>query len=1095
MNSIINFFIQRSFVVNLISAFVVLAGITFGSMLKRDLLPPLQFKMIQVSAALPGASAVEVEKHLAFPIEQALKGLPGVKKLTSTSAEGTFTLRAEYPADYKKVVEQVDNIRTRVNQVRWLLPQESRDIIINQIKVDSAFQIMLGLKNFEETNNDHRQKAQQLRDLIANIPGIVKASSSMTPQNVYVYLRPRDLERHEISIAEIRRTIGQGLSFAPVGKVDYQEQSFAIEVRRPAEDLETLKSLTLRSNRTGQVLKLNDVADVKEDIDEIKNSYRIDGSSSMKIFVEKDITADSLNMQKTIIGVIKDFNKDLPTPLEVLPVIDGGKFIEQQLTSLKGNALFGFILVLVILTLFFNFRVSIVTSFGVPIAYCGTLAALYFLGISINLISVVGMILVLGILVDDAIIIAERYMENLEKGLKPKMAAQAASQDLMIPVTGTILTTVFAFSPMILIASDIALWFFAVPVVIITSLAMSWLESFFILPNHLYHFISKPIDPNKGRVFPTVKRGYTYLLGRTIAFRYPLLVGLFAFMAASVWVAKNKIQQNFNFNVSLERIVVLVKLKKDHSLKDTETAVAPIEKYLLDLPKKDVEHVVTDTGTVWMRGRRYDGSNYAKLSAYINKNHSHPEAVKKRYGEMIKKKIEDFRTESMESLEVKTERRGDDSRKKNMVTATFFGDERVSLKDLQDKADKALNENSEWKLSLVRENKDYQTKWVFNPNLAVLAQHRLQPADITQQLRSFFVPHELSQIRNNGETQWVYTQVKREKKIDSEKLGAMNVLNSRGVAVPLRRLGKWESSAQLSKIQHKGGQRITALDFSFDPESGMNIVKAMKNSKTLAANLVAEDSKLSVNVENADEGETERRSWALRVALLCVVLVLFTLALVLNSLTLPMIVGLPIPFGLMGIIWALYLHNLEMGMMALVGLVGTIGVSVNDSLIMVDQINKKGKVNGVLPRQHIIDGAVSRLRAILLTSITTIGGVFPMAYGIGGESGFTQPLAFSIGWGLFFSTFLTLFALPAFVEIRQDFTRIFQKLLKRKNTANPAKGSSGSGGNNKSQEIDTSKETFDKGKDLDLIASAKTPEPEPYPTEKPPGTRVNDLNL
>lgn len=1028
MNALIQFFIRRSFVVNLISAFVVLAGITFGSMLKRDLTPPFEFKMVSVSASLPGASPSEVEKHLAFPVEQALKGISGIKKITSTATAGSYRLWARFPADHKDMDLAVETIRSRVDQVRWLLPQDTRDFVIRQEKVDKVFQIMLGLKNFEEFNTEHRLLARKLQDQIAEIPGIVQTSSSMHPQNVFVYLRPKDLRRHEISVAEVRNSIAQGLAFAPVGKVDFEDQSFAIEVKRPAEDIETLKRLTLRSNRTGQVLRLDDVADVKVDINEIKNAYRIDGAPSLKFFVQKDVTADSIKMRESILAIVGQFNETLPKPLEVIPVIDGGQFIAQQLSSLKGNALFGFTLVLLILTLFFNFKVSLVTSFGVPIAYCGTLATLYFLGISIDLISVVGMILVLGILVDDAIIIAERYMENLEKGFAPKDAAVESAKDLMIPVTGTILTTVFAFSPMVLIPSEIALVFYAVPVVIITSLAMSWLESFFILPNHLFHFISKPIDHSKRTLFPKVKKTYTALLRKAMAWRYPLLVGLAGFMAASIWVATNKIQQNFNFNVSLERITVRVQLKKESSLKDTLKAIEPIEEYLSSLPKEDIEHVVTDAGTIWMRGRRYDGNYYGKISAYINKNHKHPEAIKKKYGSIIKKAVEEFRTDEMELLEVRTERRGDDERKKNMVTATFYGDESLSLKAIQEKAEVVLKKHPEYKLNLVRESKDYQTKWVFHPNLKTLAQHRLQPSDITRQLRSFFVPHELAQIRNHGETQWVYTQVKRDKRIDAKVLGQMTVLNSRGVAVPLRRLGDWKSSDELLKIQHTDGQRITALDFSFDPESGINIVQAMENSKKLAKKMVKENNRLSVKVENADEGEAERRAWALKVAVLCVILVLFTLALVLNSLTLPIIVGLPIPFGLMGIIWALYLHNLDMGMMALVGLIGTVGVSVNDSLIMVDQINKRGRVNGIIPRENIIDGAVSRLRAIMLTSITTIGGVFPMAYGIGGESGFTQPLAFSIGWGLFFSTFLTLFALPAFVEIRQDFSRLADKL-------------------------------------------------------------------
>jgi len=1038
MNALIKFFLHRSFVVNLVSAFIILAGVLFGSMIKRDLIPPFEYTMIRIEASLPGASATEVEKYLTYPVETALQGVPSVDKIRSRSQTGSMRVRLFFPADYSDIDGAVEDITNRVDAIRWQLPEQSREFSVKQVKVTDVFQVALALENFEQTNTEHRNLARKLADRISALPGIIDASVDMIPQNVYINIRPEKLRRYEISIEEIRLKVRQALTFSPIGKFAAEEQIFAIEVKRPAEALEELEKLTLRSNRTGDVIRLADVATVGLAVDEVKQIHRINGHSTINIYVRKDTRSDSIVLKGKVQKVVADFNDTLPAPLKVFSFIDGASFIENQLATLKGNGLFGFVLVLLILTLFFNFRVSLVTSFGIPIAYCGTLITLYALGISIDLISVVGMILVLGILVDDAIIIAERYMENLEEGYSRQDAAFRASRDLMLPVTGTVLTTIFAFSPMILIASEIAVVFYAIPIVIIASLIMSWLESFFILPNHLMHFIKKPAKDHQNTFFATVKQAYKRLLGGILKLRYLVVVGLLAFMAASIWVGKNKIQQNFMFNPDIERISVNVVIKDSSSFKKTSKLISPIEAFILSLPKDKIEHVTSDVGGLWTKGRWFEGPRYAKINAYIHKNETYPKAVKKEYGKIIKDKVAELKTDAFETLKVKTEFRGHDEIKKNMVTLKLSGKDDANYRDIKTRLAE-LTQSEKLNISMEEEQKDFEKKWLFVPNLESISRHQIGQSEITQQLRSYFVPHELTQLRVDGETRWVYTQVQKAKSLDENVLNRMQIQNQMGLSVPLKSLGRWVQTEQLSRISHEQGRRILAFDFSFDPEKDMNIVKAMEETKALSAKIVEDFPSLDAKVENADEDEANRKTWALKVASVCILLVLFTLALVLSSLTLPFIVGLPIPFGLMGIVWALYLHDLPMGMMSLVGLIGTVGVSVNDSLIMVDQMNKRAAEFGSMQREDIIEGAASRLRAIILTTVTTLGGVFPMAYGIGGESGFTQPLAFSIGWGLFFSTFLTLFALPAFVEIRRDFGGLWRRLRGIEETQRPAK--------------------------------------------------------
>ncbi len=1032
MNRIIEYFISRSFVVNLISAFIIITGITLGTMIKRDTIPPFEFNSVDVSISLPGASATEVEKYLAFPIEQALQGLPHAKEITTDSNSGRFQAQVFFNPGYNKINESVEQIRSRISAISWQLPEQARDVTVAQNKVNEVFHMGIALEGFDETNTVHRQLAKKLSDDIRNVSGIIRVSEEMNSQNVYIKLNPTAIARNQISIAEIRNRVQAALSYSPIGKVDFDEKTYSVEVERPAEALDTLRNLAIRGNATGDVLYLKDLAKISMQVDEIKQHHRYNGKSVINIYTRKDTTSDSISLKGQVMTILDEFNTTLPEGLSTSIFADGPKFIQQQLSTLTNNGLFGLILVLIILTLFFNWKVSLAASFGIPIAYCGTLVALYAFGIAIDIISVVGMILVLGILVDDAIIIAERYVENLEKGLAPKEAARAASSDLMLPVTGTVLTTIFAFSPMVLIDSEIAVIFYAIPIVIITSLAMSWMESFFILPNHMQHFIKTvPKHTTETSFFLKTKEAYKRLLARILHFRYVAVGLLLVFFVVSGWVAKNKVQQQFWFGANRERIGITVTLKESPSLSHTESVIEPIEKYLMSLPKDKIQGVSADIGEMWSHGRNYVGYRYARISLHINENLTHPGKVKTEYTKILKDYFKENTPETIEKIQVGWEMNDQDDKKKKMISIDVTGNEDVEYLDLKATITDQIEKNKAG-LELVKEVNEFDEKWVFSPNTRSLARHQMTVDQITSQLRSFFVPHELTQIRMNGEAKWLYTQVQRDKVVSQAELNQMTVLNSKGLAVPLRTLGSWSKKKQLGTVRHKDGKRQFSFDLSFEPTDTMNITLAKEQGQKITDALAKEFPTYSVELRDADRAEANSRAWALKVALLCIMLVMFTLSLVLGSITLPFIVGLPIPFGLMGIVWALYLHDMPMGMMSLIGLIGTVGVSVNDSLIMVDQIMKQGEKNlKGLTRAHIIDGASSRLRAIILTTVTTLGGVFPMAYALGGESGFTEPLAFSLGWGLFFSTFLTLFALPAFIEIRRDVSTGFG-ILKRK---------------------------------------------------------------
>ena len=294
------------------------------------------------------------------------------------------------------------------------------------------------------------------------------------------------------------------------------------------------------------------------------------------------------------------------------------------------------------------------------------------------------------------------------------------------------------------------------------------------------------------------------------------------------------------------------------------------------------------------------------------------------------------------------------------------------------------------------------------------------------------MPDEIDEIRMGDDTVRIFAEFKRPDNFTHNSLGEFEVLTQAGASVPMKFLGEWKEVNSLKSYRHYKGRRNLDLDFKMH-EKTANADKAIKQLNEVLKPIQSKYPGYEINPVNANLQGAKSKAWAIKVAIVCIVGVLMVIALITGSLTQPFLVGLPIPFAIMGIILALFAHGAPMGLMALIGLVGTIGVSVNASIVMVDQMNKMAKESKdkLLSREIIITGAASRLRAIILTTATTLGGVFPMAYAVGGESGFTQPLAFSLAWGLSFATLMTLFFLPACLEIRNDILKLTDKIINK----------------------------------------------------------------
>ena len=1018
MEKMIHFFIQRSLVVNFMVIFIVLAGYLATTSMERNIHPPFKFKRIVIRVALTGATPEEMEKHITFPIEEALQGLPQVEDITSMSFRGKSRITLYYPSSFKNISEVTDLVRNKVHSIRYRLPTNIRFIQVEQKRVEEGRLLWLGIEGVDQNDTQHREFFKSLKKDLTQIKGIQKVGSEESNRDIYVEFHPDKLRANELSVTKVRQTIKQAINFSPIGEVQLDEDKYSIEVSQTLKTLEQLANIPIRGNRMGDQLKIKDIAKVGYKLEEKGYINRINGKPGFGISIFPNLLMDSIDLKKAVVEVMDEYNAKAPSGVRIITILDDSKFIENQLSVLTKNGILGLLIVFLLLTLFLNWKTALVASLALPIAYFGTMLILCLWGFNLDLPTLVGMILVIGMLVDGSIIISERYMENLESGMNPQEAAGRSVRDLIIPITGTVLTSVIAFTPMFMNQSPMGQMIISLPAVVISALLLSWLESFFILPNHLAHFVRTPC--RRVFIFNRIKQVYESLLTFTLRFRYLVLLVVFGITFLAYHLAMNRLQVNYKFYMDHKYIAIHIVLKESESREATLSKIKPLEDYVRSLSKDEISVVQSNVGNIVINRRYLQGYRYAQIYADVNKDHKYPSLLQEKVKAKLEEFIRNYDKTDFERIRVSFHASDNDQVKKQLISVSVRGSDRVEFEDIEAEIIEVAIKMKEV-ASYFPNPRQYQKAWEFVPEPKALVKYNLSAYDVSRQIRGTFTPDEVAEVRLGGESVYIYTQMLRSEneELHFDQIGDYEVITASGSGVPLKYLGEWKKKKSLRQISHTNRLRDMTVDFEIDETQG-NYFSASVGLKKALGPVMEKFPDYEIKITESRE-EKKNKAWVKQVAILCILSVLFIITLILGSFTQPLLVGFPILFGGVGIVFSFYLHGMELGAMSLIGFVGTVGVSVNASIVMVDHINRlTKKAGGKLSEDLLIQGASSRLKAILLTTITTLGGIFPIAYSLGGESGFTQPLVFALGWGISSATLLTLFILPSLLQVRED---------------------------------------------------------------------------
>lgn len=1020
----IDFFIERTAWVNGVTIAIALSGLIALWGMKRDLHPAFQFNYINVSLNLPSGSAEEIERLVTYPLEESLRDLPDLEEMTSKTKVGGLSITLKFPFSVKNIAEKIEDIRGRVQSRIAELPPGVKDIEINRIADNDIFLASIGISGINEKLPEHHQFIDVLKSKLHSIKGINRVDSSLKPFHVFIRFNKSKLVENGVTVAQIREALRSELESNIIGFNSVSGKDWLLEYTRTPIEPANLRSIPLFENTDGHGLTIGDVASVTMDQDR-KDHYQflLNGEKAVELTLFKSPQRDSIDTFKDVQAVLASLTKPSGVSLQVL--YDGPYFIQQQISVLVSNGFGGLLLVLVMLGLTMGWKSSVMTAIGLPISYFGTFLILRLFGISIDLISMIAMILVVGNLVDDAVIFADRYNQLLTEGIEPKAAASQAATDLIVPVTGTIATIICAFIPILLIESELSVIFFAIPVVVAVSLLLSWFETFFVLPNHLQHYVRTPSAERATLFFHYLARGYRRVLKHTLRFRY--LYGLIslALLGFSLYTA-SKMPQDFSIELNAPQVEIFVTFKQDHDFQTVQSLLKPLHEKLLTLPKGQIDFIETNLGWVWREGKAYRGPKYGTIRLVLNKNEVDVRTLRKNVQNEVNEILKTYQPEEIREITAVASQRGDSVRRQNLATLEIRGRDEGSF--AKAKADlMALLPHQKDIGDFVPPDDSGPQTFQFQPLSQALRSHGISRENLTYQIQAQTGSVELLQTRQAGRWIKLFIEPEEVREPQIKDLESLKIQSPRhGGIFPLQNLGRWQVAGFSEGISHKDGFRVLTMDFRFNGEkTNEQVVKGQMTE--LVQGLVQKYPGLEIKVIDANEQDKKGRDWTGKIILAAAILIYLILALTLKSWSQPLIVGLPIPFALIGVVWALKIHQLSLGLMAMIGLIGTMGVAVNDSIVMVHQINLLWQTAGRRTADLIIEGAASRLRAIFLTASCTLVGVFPTAYGIGGESGFTQPLAFSMGWGLLTSLLLTLFIIPAMLMVLEDMRSWFTR--------------------------------------------------------------------
>ena len=1038
MNKLIEYFVKQGAFVNIVTVMVFLAGGWSLFNINREVFPNIQFDVITVTTAYPGGAAESLERLVTNPLEQALREVDGIKKMTSYSVEGQSVIALQLDPDQTTADQAKVDIDDVVSNMTSL-PDGVEDpkVTIMESKRRPVIDVTLS-GDVEEA--ELRKTAKFLERELEKVGEVAQVEfSGLRDWEIRIEAHVDKLKKFRISLPELVNAIKKNNINIP-GGVSQSEagSSKEIIIRTIGEyqGVEDIENTVIRANSLGRSIRVKDVCTVAMTFVKEKSRYRTNGKRSLNLRVLRKEHRDAITLVNKVRQTVEEQRGKINSAIEVGFINDISYYVKRRLSVLTNNMFIGLALVLVILALILPLPIALVTVFGIPFAFLAVFAIFHFGGISLNLVSMMGLIIVVGMLVDDAIVITENSQRFIEDGLSPEEAAIKGTQRIWAPVTASVMTTVIVFAPMLIMTGIFGKFIYYIPLAVIISLLVSLWECFFILPHHVASWVRTNKLRNGKSFFrdkiwrPLIERPYMYVLNGVLKLRYLVVLLVLGLLGGALYLAKEKVGFVLFPRGGVYMFSIQMQAETGVTLDETERLLRPYEEYIASLPKSEMESFVTVVGRQGMHNPRSmkRGAEYAQIMVYLT-----DALTRERDTGTI---VEDVRSnvvqpEGFEMVSFSQVAGGPPVGK--AVSISVRGDEYEKIlpavQQLEEEL-RAFEGVTDVENSHVAGKEEIRVRVKQEAAAAAL----LSLQDIGMAVRAAFEGIVATTIRSVDEAINLRVMFQQEALQGAQALADIEIPNRRGQLIPLPKTAEWETTSGVSVYEHEDNQRQVTVAAEIDREMTTS-VKVNEYMRTKVEAMAGQHPELSFHFGGEDTDTKESMS-SLKVTFAFALLgIIFLLTLLFKNVYQPFIIATTIPLGILATIFAFYAHGMTLSFLAMIGIIALAGVVVNNAIVFVDFINS-ARQRGLEKVEAIKDAAQRRLRPIFLTTITTSAGILPTAYGFGGLDPFVVPIALALGWGILGGALLTVMVLPAVVRISDDGAWLWAKIFRRKVASN-----------------------------------------------------------
>ena len=1052
MKNIIRWFITNTVAANLLMIFIIIAGFFTLSRLRMEVFPDIAIPIINVSVIYPGSSPEDVEESICVKIEEQVQGINGIKKITSTSNEGYGSVNVEVENGYD-LDEVKDEVKSKVDGITSF-PDGAEKPTVRSFEGQPEVITIAVHGTVDEASL--LSIAEGIREEVSDLPSITQTRLGKKPREISIEVSEKTLQKYGLSFDFISNRIRASSMDVPGGAIETYDGEILIRSKGQAYTGEDFGSIPVLSMPDGSTLLLRDISEIKDGFQDVEYDIKFNSEPDYLIRVYRTGDQNALDIAENVHNYLKKKRPTMPPGISLSSMKDESVILRGRIDLLVENAALGLSLVLIVLALFLKPKLAGWVSLGIPISFMGGFWLLPIFDVSINMISLFTFILVLGIVVDDAIVVGENIHIFRKRGLKGPDAALEGAYQVAKPVIFAVLTTMVTFSPMILVEGALGKVWRIIPVVTIVVLIFSLIESLTILPAHLAHL--KEDAPTKNNFFSKwwngvqqdihnglqmfIKNTYTPVLEWALKNRATTIsIAISTFILSLGIVASGFLKFNFFPPLEADIVIATVEYPEGTPVSITKEGLERIEESAFKLKdsleesypeQKIFINMVSTAGdqpikTQSARGpgnldATFFGSHLAECVIELAPGEERPISTveiskiwRDLTGPIPGVKQVEFESDLFSTgppIEIKLSSVSRNDLKK---VTSILKDKLQTYAGVFDIKDSFSAGKDEIKLTLRPEAQNYG----------------ITMSSLARQVRQAFYGDEVQRIQRGRDEIKVFLRYPKNERVSLNNLEQMNVRVGNNIEVPLGQVAQGELASGYSTITRTDRKRSINIVADVDlTKANANEILA-KFEKDHISPLLKDYPSVNYSFEGEQREQRDTLGSLFKNFALALFVVYVLLAVPFKSYLQPLIIMSAIPFGFTGAVIGHLVMGMNLAVLSIIGIVALSGVVVNDSLVMVDFINRYKREDGKTNLEAAMAAGPRRFRPILLTSVTTFVGLFPLLIEKSVQAKFLVPMAISLAFGVLFATLITLILVPTSYMVIEDIKGFFYKYFKK----------------------------------------------------------------